>query len=72
MREKKALRKVDSVDWLSPSFCQDKSGGGTKLLTDLQKLNEILERVEWPLENMDRMFNNIGTLNFTEKIDQVM
>ena len=72
MREKKALRKVDSVDWLSPSFCQDKSGGGTKLLTDLQKLNEIWEHSEWPLEIIDRMLNNIGTLKYTAKLDQVM
>ena len=55
-----------------PGFCQWKSGGGILLLTDILKLNEILERDEWPFETINFMINSMGVFNCTTKLDQVM
>ena len=38
----KVLRKADTAECLIPVFRQGKSGGGMRLLTDLQKSNEGL------------------------------
>ena len=66
------LRKAKSAKWLSPVFCQGKKDGGIRLLTDLRKLNEVLERDEWPLETIDSILNSMGAFNCITCIDQVM
>ena len=53
-------------------FCQDKLGGVIRLLTDLRKLNEILESYEWPIETIDIMLNNMVKFNWINAVDQAM
>ena len=63
------LRKTDTAEWLSPAFCQGKSGGGMRLLTDLRKLNESLERDEWPFETIDSTLNSMCRFNYVTTLD---
>ena len=68
----KVLRKVDKTKWLSPVFCQGKSGGSIRLLIDLRKLSERLQREDSPLETIYSMLNSMGNLKHTTTLDQVM
>ena len=70
--EHKSWRKADSVEWLSPVFCQGKSRGGIRLLTYFQKLNESLERDEWSFETIDSVLHGMGTFNHATTLDQVI
>ena len=53
-------------------FCLGKKNGGVRLLTDLRKLNDVLERDEWPFETIGRILNSIGQFNCITTLDQVM
>ena len=55
-----------------PVFCQNKSGGGARLLTNLRKLVESLERDEWTLEMIGSILSIMGKFNCTTALDQAM
>ena len=70
--EQNILRKEDSTTWLSPVFCQGKKNGRTRLLADLRKLNDVLERDELLFETIDSVLNSMGNFNCISTLDQVM
>ena len=66
------LRKEDVATSLSPVLCQGKKNDGTRLLTDLRKLNDVLERDELLFETIDSVLNSMGNFNCISTLDQVM
>ena len=72
LSKQKVLRKEDSATWLSPVFCYGKKDGEIRLLTDLRKLNDTLERDEWPFKTIDSILSSIEKYNYITTLDQVI
>ena len=70
--EQKVLQKEGTITWLSPVFCQGKTNGEIRLLTDLRKLNDVLKRDEWSFETIDSILNSMGQFNCIAVLDQFM
>ena len=58
--KKGVISQSDKAKWLSPVFYPGKKNGLTHLMTYLRKLNDNLERDEWPMGNFDETLHSIG------------
>ena len=72
LADKGVLSKHKKARWLSPVFCQGKKSGGIRLLTDLQGLNKVLQREEWPLESIDEVLQSMGRFEHITTLDQII
>ena len=62
------VRNVNSA-WGFPSFFRGKKDEGMHFLTDLRKLNELLERNPYPLPNIDDIIWKVGGFTYATCFD---
>lgn len=57
MEEQGVIRKSNSP-WSAPCILVKKKDNSYRFCTDFRKLNEVTKRDEYPLPNIDELFDN--------------
>ena len=60
--------EIEEREWASPCFGIPKKDGSIRLVMDFRKLNSVLKRKEYPLQTIDKMFQNIRRFTFASVI----
>jgi hypothetical protein len=68
LRELKA-DEIETREWASPCFEVRKKNGTIRLVMDFRQLNKVLERKEYPLLTIDKIFTGIRGFIFASVID---
>ena len=55
----RVLSKVNSFQWVAPSFIHPKKRGDVCVLTDFRKLNAVIKKKSFPLPKISDMFQQI-------------